>query len=110
VIVGYSSDERDAAVSGLVQGTLSFPTDRLGVRNQATPFEEVKELANSALLYDPDAVFYIINQRYNRKKVTIFTTNYPDTEEEQDDRDAFYKKGGEKPHRPHRRQAPFAHL
>jgi len=62
VSVGYSSDERDAAVSRLVQGTLSFPVDRLGVRNQATPFEEVRELANSALLYDPDAVFFIIYQ------------------------------------------------
>ncbi len=60
--MSYSSDERDAAVSGLVQGTLSFPVDRLGVRDQPAPFEEVRELTNSAFLYDPDAVFYIINQ------------------------------------------------
>jgi DNA replication protein DnaC len=42
-----------------------------------------------------ETVFYIINYRYNQKKMTIFTTNYPDTEEEEDHRDSFYKKGGE---------------
>lgn len=60
--MGYSSDERNDAVSELVQGTLSFPVDRLGVRNPSTPFEEVRELTNSALLYDPDSVFFVINQ------------------------------------------------
>jgi DNA replication protein DnaC len=42
-----------------------------------------------------ETVFYIINHRYNHKKMTIFTTNYPDTEEEEDKRDSFYKKGGD---------------
>ena len=42
-----------------------------------------------------ETVFYIINHRYNHKKMTLFTTNYPDTEDEEDKRDAFYKKGGE---------------
>jgi DNA replication protein DnaC len=42
-----------------------------------------------------ETVFYIINYRYNHKKMTIFTTNYPDTAEEEDHRDSFYKKGGE---------------
>jgi DNA replication protein DnaC len=42
-----------------------------------------------------ETVFYIINHRYNHKKMTLFTTNYPDTEEEEDRRDSFYKKGGE---------------
>jgi len=42
-----------------------------------------------------ETVFYIINQRYNQKKLTVFTSNYLDTEEEADNRDAFYKKGGD---------------
>ena len=42
-----------------------------------------------------ETVFYIINYRYNQRKMTIFTTNYPDTEEEEDRRDSFYKKGSE---------------
>jgi DNA replication protein DnaC len=42
-----------------------------------------------------ETVFYIINHRYNHKKTTIFTSNYPDTEEAEDNRDSFYKKGGD---------------
>lgn len=42
-----------------------------------------------------ETVFYIINHRYNHKKVTLFTTNYPDIDEAEDKRDAFYKKGSE---------------
>ncbi len=42
-----------------------------------------------------ETVFYIINHRYNHKKMTLFTTNYPDTDAPEDTRDAFYKKGGE---------------
>lgn len=43
-----------------------------------------------------ETVFYIINNRYNNKKLTIFTSNYPDSEEEEEDtRDSFFKKGGE---------------
>jgi len=39
-----------------------------------------------------ETVFYIINHRYNHKKLTLFTTNYPDTDAKEDGRDAFYKK------------------
>jgi DNA replication protein DnaC len=40
-----------------------------------------------------DTVFYIINSRYNQKKLTLFTSNYLDQEDdEEDSRDSFYKK------------------
>jgi DNA replication protein DnaC len=42
-----------------------------------------------------ETVFTIINHRYNHKKMTLFTTNYPDTDETEDRRDSFYKKGDE---------------
>lgn len=43
-----------------------------------------------------ETVFYIINNRYSNKKLTIFTSNYPDNEEEEEDtRDSFFKKGSE---------------
>ncbi len=42
-----------------------------------------------------ETVFSIINSRYNARKVTIFTTNYPDTADEEDTRESFYKKGGD---------------
>jgi len=40
-----------------------------------------------------ETVFYIINHRYNHKKLTIFTSNYLDSgEEEEDTRQTFFKK------------------
>ncbi len=42
-----------------------------------------------------ETIFYVINHRYNQKKLTIFTSNYLDSEDEEDQREAFYKKGGE---------------
>lgn len=42
-----------------------------------------------------ETIFYIINYRYNQKRVTIFTSNYLDIEEEPDRREAYYKKGDE---------------
>ena len=42
-----------------------------------------------------EMVFYIINQRYNQKKLTILTSNYLDTEEDGDGRAALYQKGGD---------------
>lgn len=41
-----------------------------------------------------ETVFYIINNRYNNKKLTLFTSNYLDHgEDEEDTRDSFFKKG-----------------
>jgi len=42
-----------------------------------------------------ETIFYIINQRYNNKKLTIFTSNYLDSDEEEDYRDSHFKKGDE---------------
>lgn len=39
-----------------------------------------------------DTVFYIINRRYNEEKVTIFTSNFPDTAEDADARAPMFKK------------------
>jgi len=42
-----------------------------------------------------ETIFYIINQRYNKKRLTIFTSNYFDNETDQEDvRPDFFKKGG----------------
>ena len=41
-----------------------------------------------------ETIFFIINNRYNNKKLTIFTSNYLDRDEEEEDRrDSYYKKG-----------------
>lgn len=64
--MSYTSDERDAAVSGLVKGTLSFSRDRLGPRDVKSSFGEVQELVNTTLLYEPDAIFYLVYLASNR--------------------------------------------
>jgi len=53
--------------------------DELGAKRTSAWIEEI--------------IFYIINQRYNHKKLTILTSNYLDSEEEEDKKDSFYKKG-----------------
>lgn len=58
--MSYSSDELKAAVSELVQGTVSFKRDVLGPRDAGSSFNEVRELVNSTMLYEPDSVFYLI--------------------------------------------------
>jgi DNA replication protein DnaC len=42
-----------------------------------------------------ETIFYVINYRYNHNRATIFTSNYPDTEDQEDTRDSFYKKAGD---------------
>lgn len=43
-----------------------------------------------------ETVFYIINNRYNNKRLTIFTSNYPDSDEDEEDpRDPYFKKGSD---------------
>jgi DNA replication protein DnaC len=39
-----------------------------------------------------EMVFYIINHRYNQKKLTIFTSNFLDTSDEEDGRQTIFKK------------------
>jgi hypothetical protein len=58
--VSYSGDELKAAVSELVQGTVSFKRDVLGPRDASSSFDELRELVNSTLLYEPDSIFYLI--------------------------------------------------
>ena len=58
--MSYSSDELKSAVSEIVQGTVAFKRDVLGPRDAGTPFDEIRELVNSTLLYEPDSIYYII--------------------------------------------------
>lgn len=39
-----------------------------------------------------ETVFYVINHRYNNRKLTVFTSNFLDTEEEGDLRNPYFKK------------------
>jgi len=48
--------------------------------------------AKRASAWVDETVFYIINNRYNNKKLTIFTSNYLDKEEEENFRDLSSEK------------------
>jgi DNA replication protein DnaC len=61
-----------------VFGSEILVLDELGARRTSSWVEET--------------VFYIINHRYNHKKLTLFTSNYLDTEEEEDLRNPYFKK------------------
>lgn len=69
--MGYSNDERSAAVGELVQGTLSVQRDALGNLDRSTEFTEVMETVYAVLLYDPDAVYYLIYFASNSLKQIV---------------------------------------
>jgi DNA replication protein DnaC len=76
--------EADMSTSEVLEPVLTTPVivlDELGAKRTTAWVEET--------------VFYIINYRYNEKKLTIFTTNYLDKSDEEDKRTEFYKKGEE---------------
>ncbi len=83
-----------------IQGTYT-PESNVSESEVLTPVFEAAVLvldelgAKRTTAWVEEMVFYIINQRYNQKKLTILTSNYLDTEEEADGRDALYKKGGD---------------
>ncbi|MHA2334292.1 MAG: hypothetical protein ACXAEU_19850 [Candidatus Hodarchaeales archaeon] len=58
--MSYTDEEKKESVQGLVQGTLSFPTDKLGNRNVVVSFNEIMELIRSIFVYDSDAIYYVI--------------------------------------------------
>ena len=85
-----------------IQGTFS-PDSALNESDVLAPVFQSDVLvldelgAKRTTAWVEETVFYIINQRYNDRKLTVFTTNYPDSaqEEDEDRRDAFYKKSEE---------------
>ncbi len=80
-----------------IQSTFT-PESNLSESDVLTPVFDVEVLvldelgAKRTTAWVEETVFYIINQRYNQKKLTIFTSNYLDIEDEEDRRDEIYKK------------------
>lgn len=69
--MSYSSDEIDAEVSSIIQTSPSYNTDGLGGRNVKDRFEQVRELVNSVMMYEPDSVFYLINKAVIRTRYLL---------------------------------------
>jgi DNA replication protein DnaC len=83
-----------------IQGTFT-PESSLSESDILAPVLESEILALDELgakrptAWVEETIFYIINQRFNQKRLTIFTTNYLDSEEEEDGRNPYFKKGEE---------------
>ena len=58
--------------------------------NEVLVLDELGAKRSSAWV--EETIFYIINHRYNQKKLTIFTSNYLDSGEEEDTRQSYFKK------------------
>lgn len=95
-VFGYFCDFRDLIRK--IQG--SFQPDSTVTENAIlTPIFHAEVLALDELgakrtsSWVEETIFYIINQRYNNRKLTIFTSNYLDSGEEYEDtRDSHFKK------------------
>lgn len=79
-----------------IQSTFSADSDISGSEVLAPVFEGqvlvLDELgAKRSSAWVEETIFYIINHRYNHKKLTIFTSNYLDSEEEEDDRQPMFR-------------------
>lgn len=65
-MAGYTSDEIEASVSRFVKAEISDERDELGPDKQDVKFSEVIELISSTLIFDPNAIFYVIFLATNR--------------------------------------------
>lgn len=70
-MAGYSSDEITAAVSSLVKSTVTTKRDALGPVDVKAKFDEVIELVSSTLIFDPNAIFYLLYLVTNRLNVSV---------------------------------------
>jgi len=82
-----------------IQNTFT-PESALSESDILEPVFECKVLvldelgAKRSTAWVEETIFYVINHRYNQKKLTIFTSNYPDTAEDEDVRAPMFKKSG----------------
>jgi len=70
-MAGYSSAEIEASVSKFVQSTLKIDRSPLGPVDADSKFNEVITLISSTMIYDPNAVFYLLFLATNRLNVDV---------------------------------------
>lgn len=59
-MAGYSDDEIVLAVSQFVKSNVKVVRDALGPVDQGAKFDEVVQLISSTLIFDPNAIYYLI--------------------------------------------------
>ena len=73
----------------LLAATPTGPSPTSSPRSSTCDVLVLDELgAKRSTAWVEETIFYIINHRYNEQKLTIFTSNYPDTADDEDDRAA----------------------
>lgn len=72
-MAGYSDVEIEVAVSRFVQSTIRVEKDALGPVDVSSKFNEVLQLISSTLIYDPNAIFYVIFLATNKLNVAVET-------------------------------------
>jgi len=70
-MAGYRDEEIEAAVSRFVQSTIRIERDALGPVDVGSKFNEVLHLFSSTLIYDPNAIFYVIYLATNKLNVSV---------------------------------------
>lgn len=70
-MAGYKDAEIEAAVSRYVQTTLRIEKDALGPVDVGSKFNEVLQLISSTLVYDPNAIFYVIFLATNKLNADV---------------------------------------
>jgi hypothetical protein len=71
--VAISTTEIDAAVELLVRGTVRYQRSYLGSPDRDLTHGDVVEAVGSSLLYEPDAVFYVIRLGLDTFRLTLST-------------------------------------
>lgn len=68
---GYSATEIETAVSGFVKSDVVVTRDVLGPVDMAAKFDEVLQLVSSTLIFDPNAIFYLIFLATNKLNESV---------------------------------------
>jgi len=69
--MGFEPTELTAAVTPLVRGTLRYERGALSSIDRSLVHRDVVETVSSVLLYEPDAIFYVIRLGLNRFRLTV---------------------------------------
>lgn len=72
-MAGYSDSEIEGAVSSFVRSDIKVQRDALGPVDVGAKFSETVELISSTLLFDPNAIFYLIFLATNKLNMLVET-------------------------------------
>jgi len=72
-MAGYKDSEIEGAVSSFVRGDIKVQRDALGPVDVGAKFDETVQLISSTLIFDPNAVFYLIFLATNKLNAAVET-------------------------------------